>query len=156
MKNPVKYLGNEEKYLKAVLNSENWTSTSGSWTSSLEKEFAKKFQAKYAIAFNSGTSTMHSALLAAGIKPGDEVIVPDSTWIASAAPISYLGATPIFADINPKTWCISYNTVKPLVNKKTKAIIAVNLYGNMPEYDDLKKILDSGELMKMLDKQNEN
>ena len=72
--------------------------------------------------------------------PGDEVIVPDATWIASAAPIIYLGATPIFADINPKTWCISYDTIKPLINKKTKAIIAVNLYGNMPEYDDLKKI----------------
>ena len=81
MKNPNKYLGNELKYIKKVLNSEKWSSTEGSWTGRLEKEFAKKFEAKHGIAFNSGTSTMHAALEALGVSPGDEVISPALTVI---------------------------------------------------------------------------
>jgi perosamine synthetase len=92
---------------------------------------------KYAISLPSCTSGLHLSLLALGIGPGDEVIVPDVTWIASAAPITYVGAEPIFADLDPQTWCLSSKTVKPLITQKTKAIIAVNLYGHMPEYDDL-------------------
>ena len=76
MKNPNKYLGNEFKYVKKVLNSENWSGTSGSWNQALEKSFAKKIGARYAIAMNSGTSTLHAALEAAGIGYGDEVLSP--------------------------------------------------------------------------------
>ena len=76
MKNPTKYFGNEEKYIRQVLNSEDWSSTSGSWNIKLEQEFAKRFGSKYAVAFNSGTSTIHASLKAAGIKPGDQVISP--------------------------------------------------------------------------------
>ena len=79
MKNPSKYLGNELNYFVKVLNSEKWSSTEGSWTGRLETEFAEKFKQEYAVAFNSGTSTMHAALLALGVKPGDEVISPAIT-----------------------------------------------------------------------------
>jgi len=102
-----------------------------------ESAFKAYLGRKYAISLPSCTSGLHLSLLALGVGPGDEVIVPDGTWIASAAPISYVGATPIFADIDPQTWCISSETVKPLITNKTKAIIAVNLYGHMPEYDAL-------------------
>jgi len=129
MKNPVKYLGNEEKYLKAVLNSENWTSTSGSWTSSLEKEFAKKFQAKYAIAFNSGTSTMHAALLAAGIKPGDEVISPALTVIMNTTATIHANAIPVYADICSDTFTIDPKDIERKITSRTKAIMVVSVYG---------------------------
>ena len=123
---------------KAIKN--GWYENAFEYIKKFEKKFKKLVNRKYAISLPSCTSALHLSLSSLDIGPGDEVIVPDATWIASAAPIIYLGATPIFADINPKTWCISYDTIKPLINKKTKAIIAVNLYGNMPEYDDLKKI----------------
>ena len=71
MKNPNKYLGNELEYVKKVLRSENWSATEGSWTGKLEKEFAKYFNAKHGIAFNSGTSTLHAALEAVGVRAGD-------------------------------------------------------------------------------------
>lgn len=70
LKNPSKYLGNELIYLKKVLKSESWSATGGSWNHVLEQEFAKKFGAKHAIAMNSGTSTLHAALEAAGVGPG--------------------------------------------------------------------------------------
>lgn len=123
---------------KAVKN--GWYENAFEYVQRFEKKFKKLVNRKYAISLPSCTSALHLSLSSLDIGPGDEVIVPDATWIASAAPIIYLGATPIFADIDPKTWCLSYNTVKPLLNKKTKAIIAVNLYGNMPEYIDLKKL----------------
>ena len=63
----------------------------------------------------------------------------DVTWIASVAPIIYLGAKPVFADIDPKTWCLSTESVKSLISKKTKAIVAVNLYGNMADFDFFNK-----------------
>ena len=75
IENKIKYLGNEIKYLMSVLNSKSWTNTEGSWTGNLEKEFAKKMGTKHGIAFNSGTSTLHAALEAVGVKAGDEVKV---------------------------------------------------------------------------------
>lgn len=92
---------------------------------------------RHAISLPSCTSGLHLSLLALGVKEGDEVIVPDATWIASAAPISYVGAKPIFVDIDPVTWCLSPQSVEEAINQKTKAIIAVNLYGHMPDYNGL-------------------
>lgn len=114
-----------------------WYDNANSYINRFEAAFKAYLGRKYAVSLPSCTSALHLSLLALGIGPGDEVIVPDATWIASAAPVSYVGATTIFADIDPKTWCLSAATVKPLITKNTKAIIAVNLYGNMPEYDEL-------------------
>ncbi len=86
------------------------------------------------------TSAIHLALLSIGIGPGDEVIVPDITWVASAAPIHYVGATPVFADIDKRTWCLSPESFKKAITAKTKAVVIVDLYGNMPDMDALLKI----------------
>lgn len=119
----------------AVTN--GWYEHANDYIFRFEKSFKEYLGRKYAISLPSCTSGIHLSLLSLGVGPGDEVIIPDVTWIASAAPITYIGAEPIFADIDPRTWCLSAKTVARLVTKKTKAIIAVNLYGHMPEYDEL-------------------
>jgi len=75
-----------------------------------------------------------------GVGPGDEVIVPDTTWIASASPARYVGATPIFADIDPRTWCLSPETFEAAITPRTKAAIVVDLYGSMPDWDRISEI----------------
>jgi perosamine synthetase len=79
-------------------------------------------------------------LLALGVGSGDEVIVPDVTWIASAAPITYIGATPVFADIDKETWCLSADSFEEHITPKTKAVILVDLYGNMPDLNAIVKV----------------
>jgi perosamine synthetase len=98
-----------------------------------QAEFAAATGRAYAIALPSCTSGLHLSLLALGIGPGDEVIVPETTWIASAAPISYVAATPIFVDVEPDTWCISVKSVEAMLSERTKAVIAVDLYGGFPD-----------------------
>jgi perosamine synthetase len=85
--------------------------------------------------FASATSAIHLSLLALGVGAGDEVIIPDSTWIASAAPISYVGATPVFVDVDEVTWCIRPDTFEAAITDRTKAVILVDLYGSMPAMD---------------------
>jgi perosamine synthetase len=98
------------------------------------------FGVPYALALPSCTSAIHLALLALGIGSGDEVIVPDVTWIATSAPISYVGASPIFVDIDPRNWCLSVEAVEQAITPHTKAVIAVDLYGSMPEWSDLRSL----------------
>jgi perosamine synthetase len=117
-----------------------WYENANDYIARFENSFKVYLGRKYAISLPSCTSGLHLSLLALGIGCGDEVIVPDATWIASAAPVTYVGATPIFSDIDQKTWCLSAETVRPLITQKTKAIIAVNLYGHMPEYNELLKL----------------
>ena len=105
-----------------------------------EKAFAEYIGVKYAMALPTCTSAIHLSLLALGIKEGDEVIVPDATWIASSAPISYVGATPVFADIDPQTWCLSAESFEACITPKTKAVIPVDLYGGMPDMDAIRDI----------------
>jgi perosamine synthetase len=104
--NPSKYLGNELNYLRSVLEGESWSATGGSWTNNLEKEFAKKFGAQYAVAFNSGTSTLHAALEAAGVGPGDEVISPALTVIMNTTATVHANAVPVYVDVNASTFNI--------------------------------------------------
>ena len=129
MKNPTKYYGKELEYLKKVLESENWTSTSGTWNQLLESEFSKKFESDYAIAMNSGTSTLHAALVAVGVKPGDEVISPALTVIMDTSATIHAGAVPVYADIDPETFNIDPDDIERKITSKTKAIIIVPLYG---------------------------
>lgn len=140
LENPKKFIGNELNYLKKVLNAESWSSNSGSWTGTLEKEFANKFNAKYAIAFNSGTSTMHAALLAAGIKAGDEVISPALTVIMNTSTTIHANAIPVYADVNPDTFTIDPVDIKRKITPKTKAIMVVSLYGLPCDMDPIMDI----------------
>jgi perosamine synthetase len=92
------------------------------------------------MALPSCTSGIHLALTAMGIGPGDEVIVPDVTWIATVAPVVYLGATPVFADIDPDTWCIDPRSVERNITSRTRAIIGVDLYGSICDWTALQRI----------------
>ena len=135
--NPSKYLGNELQYLEKVLNSEHWSAHSGNWNRSLERAFANKFGVKYGIALNSGTSTLHAALEAAGVSPGDEVISPALTVIMDTTATIHANAIPIYADIKPETFTIDPKDVAKKITSRTKAIITVSLYGLPPDMDPI-------------------
>jgi perosamine synthetase len=117
-----------------------WYSEANKYHERFEKAFADYCGRRYAVSLPSCSSGLHLSLLALGIKGGDEVIVPDSTWIASAAPVNYVGATPVFADIDPITWCMSPDAFEANITPQTKAAIVVNLYGGMPDWNRLEKI----------------
>jgi perosamine synthetase len=122
----------------AVTN--GWYENAGVYHGRFEAAFAARVGRRHAMALPSCTSAIHLALLALGIGPGDEVIVPESTWIASAAPIDYVGATAVFADVDPTTWCLAPDSVARALTPKTRAMIPVDLYGGMPDMDALERI----------------
>ena len=105
-----------------------------------EQAFADYIGVRYAIALPSCTSAIHLSLLALDVKPGDEVVVPDATWIASAAPVSYVGAAPVFADIDRISWCLSAESFEACITPRTKAVIPVDVYGGMPDMDAIRSI----------------
>jgi len=120
-----------------------WYGQANIYHQRFEEAFSDYLGVGFAVTLPSCTSAIHLSLLALGVGPGDEVIVPDATWIASAAPITYVGATPIFADIDMNTWCLSAEAFKACITPKTKVVIPVNLYGNMPNMDALSEIAES-------------
>lgn len=105
-----------------------------------EAAFAEHLGVKHAIATSSCTGALHMGMAALGIGPGDEVILADTNWIATAAPIVHLGARPVFVDILPDTWCIDPDLVEAAITPRTKAIVAVHLYGNLCDMDRLRQI----------------
>ncbi len=133
-------IGDEEiRAVIRVLRSGILTEKSGHGplASKFEKAFAEYIGSKYAISLNSGTSALHAALLAAGIGPGDEVIVPSFTFVATAEAVVLTGAKPIFVDIDPRTYCMDPEAVEDAVSKRTKAIIPVHLYGHPCDMDHI-------------------
>lgn len=102
-----------------------------------EAGFRQHLGVKHAIATSSCTGALHMGLAALGVGPGDEVILGDINWIASAAPITYLGARPVLVDVLPDTWCLDPARVEAALTARTKAIIAVHLYGNLCDMDSL-------------------
>ena len=117
-----------------------WYDGANRYHERFEQAFAQYLGVRYAIALPSCTSAIHLALMALNVGPGDEVIVPDCTWIASAAPITYVGATPVFADIDRETWCLSAESTEDCITERTKAIIPVDLYGGMPDMGALQAV----------------
>ena len=107
-----------------------------------EKEFKQHIGTEYAIATSSCTGALHMGMAALGIGPGDEVILADTNWIATASPIVNLGAQPVFVDILPDSWCMDPEQVERAITKRTKAIVAVHIYGNLCDMD---RLLDIGE-----------
>jgi len=140
VKNKSKFLGNEMKYVSEVLNSNKLTNTGGNFTSRLEKEFSQKLDTKYGVAFNSGTSTMHAALLAIGVKPGDEVISPALTVIMNTSTTIHAGCIPVYVDVDPETFCIDVKKIEEKITPKTKAIMIVSLYGLPCDIDEILEI----------------
>ncbi|MDD4906204.1 MAG: DegT/DnrJ/EryC1/StrS family aminotransferase [Methylobacter tundripaludum] len=111
--------------------------TLGSEVAAFEEEFASYSQAQYGIGVNTGTSALHLALLAAGIGPGDEVITVPFTFVATVAAIYYTGATPVFVDIDPRTFTIDVKAIEAAITDKTKAILPVHLYGQPADMDPI-------------------
>lgn len=137
----------ELDYVKEVLASGFAAATSGTMCQRFERKFAEKVGAKYGIAFNSGTSTMHSCLAAAGVGPGDEVIVPALTVISTANVVLHQNAIPVFADISPDTFNIAPEDVKRKITARTKAIIPVSLYGLPADFDPLLELAKEHNLI---------
>jgi len=116
-----------------------------------EQAFAAHHQAKHCVATSSGTSALHVALLAMGIGPGDEVIVPVNTFIATAEAVSYCGAKPVFVDMHDEDFCIDPAKIPAAITPKTKAIIPVHLYGQPAEMDEVLAIAAEHGLMVLED-----
>ncbi|HQS44715.1 MAG TPA: DegT/DnrJ/EryC1/StrS family aminotransferase, partial [Methylotenera sp.] len=119
-----------------------WGEKCYEYINKFEEKFKEFTGAKYAIATSSCTGALHMGLAALGVGAGDEVILADTNWIASASPVTYVGAKPIFVDILPDTWCIDPESVEKAITPNTKAIIAVHVYGNLCEMDKLIAIGD--------------
>ncbi len=119
-----------------------WGDNCYAYIEKFENLFKHHLGVEHAIATSSCTGALHMGLAALGVGPGDEVILADINWIASAAPIIYLGATPVFVDILPDTWCIDPQKAEAAITPNTKAIIAVHLYGNLCDMDALLAIGD--------------
>ncbi len=105
-----------------------------------ERQFCAHLGVRHAIATSSGTGALHLGMAGLGIGPGDEVILADINWIASAAPIVHLGAKPVLVDVLPDTWCLDPVAVREAITPRTKAILAVHLYGNLCDMDALQAI----------------
>jgi perosamine synthetase len=128
--------GNEKRYVNECLDT-TWISSRGKFVKLFEDEFARYLNIGHATSACNGTVALHLALLALGIKPGDEVIVPTLTYIASVNAITYVGATPVFADSEPEHWQVDMEDVKRKITPKTKAVIVVHLFGNPVHLNDL-------------------
>jgi perosamine synthetase len=137
--------------LEQVLSSGFRSSSGATMTSRLERAFAEAVGAKYAIAFCNGTATMHAALVAAGVGPGDEVIVPPLTMASTTLAVLHAGAVPVFADVDPHTFNLDPGAVEDAAGSRTKAIIAVALYGLSPDLQALARFARDRDLFLLED-----
>lgn len=142
--------GNEKKYVMDCMDT-TWISSNGKYVNMLETEFAKFEGTKHAIACCNGTVALHFPLIALGLQPGDEVIVPTFTYIATANAVRYCGATPVFADCLDDTWNIDPDDIERKITSKTKGIIPVHLYGNPCNMDRIIEIAKKHNLFVMED-----
>lgn len=127
----------EKDYVNQVLDNAFATSLNSVFTNKLEAAFAKCFHSKYAIGHCNGTETMHTALAALGVRPGDEVIVPSLTMTSTSLAVLHNGSIPVFADVDPRTFVLTAESIEKVITPKTKAVITVSLYGLSPDYDSI-------------------
>lgn len=133
-------LGKEEleNIIEAVKS--GWVSSKGDFILQFEEKLARYLNVRFSVCTCSGTTALHLALATLGIAKGDEVIVPTLTFIATANAVKYTGAKPVFVDSNPNYWCMDPKKIEEKINERTKAIIAVHLYGHPCEMDTISKI----------------
>jgi perosamine synthetase len=117
-----------------------WRDRANHYQSRFEAALAGYCGRAHGISLPSCTAGLHLALAASGIGAGDEVIVPDITWIATSAPVAYVGATPVFADVDRESWCLTPQSVEAVLTPRTRAIIAVDLYGDLPEWPEIESL----------------
>lgn len=138
--------GNEKKYVNECLDT-TWISSKGRFVSLFEGAFADHLRIGYATAVNNGTTALHLALHTIGIGPNDEVIVPTLTYIASVNAIAYVGGTPVFVDADPISWNIDAGLIEGKITPRTKAILAVHLYGAVCAMDELLALCNKHKLL---------
>jgi len=136
----------EERALKQVLESRIWWRTPGTKTLEFEQAFAKFHGAMHGIAVTNGTAALEVAMAGLGIGAGDEVILPDFTFVATASAVLFANALPVLVDVDPGTYCINPDLVEEAITPRTKAVIAVHMGGHPADLDRLKKITDRKKL----------
>src|SRR4051794_26960635 len=134
------FIGPREKELVIDALDSGWVSSIGKYIDEFEAKFARYCGTDYALAVSNGTTGLHLALATLGLQPGDEVIIPDLTFVATANAVAYTGATPVLADVDADTLCIDPASVRSLISARTKAIIPVHLYGHPADMDALMEI----------------
>ncbi len=117
-----------------------WYDGANAYHERFEPAFATYLGVPHALAVGSGTSALHLSVLALGLGPGDEVIVPELTWIATSAAANYVGAQPVFADVDPVTWCLDAESFRACITPRTRAVMPVDLYGGVPDYAAIRAI----------------
>lgn len=137
--------GNEKKYVMECLDS-TWISSKGRFISEFEESFARFCGVRHATSVCNGTVAVHLTLLALGVGPGDEVIVPSLTYVASVNAVGYVGATPVFVDSLPGTLQMDPDDVRRKISARTKAVMAVHLYGHPCDMDGLRDAIEGREI----------
>jgi perosamine synthetase len=129
----------EERYVLEAIRS-SWISSTGGFVDRFERRFAELCDAEHSIGVCNGTVALHLALLALDVRAGDEVLVPSLTYIATANAVRYVGAEPVFVDVDPDTWCIDPDLLEASVTPRTRGIVAVHLYGHPADMDRINHI----------------
>lgn len=127
----------ERRALLEVLESRVWWRTPGTRTLKFEQDFAAYHQARHGVAVTNGTAALEVALVALGVGPGDEVILPDFTFVATASAVLFAGALPVLVDVTPDTYCLDPDLAEQKITERTKAIIAVHIGGHPADLDRL-------------------
>jgi perosamine synthetase len=133
------FIGNERKYVDDCIDS-TWVSSAGKYIKQFEDAFADFCQVKHALSCSNGTVALHLPLMAFGVGPGDEVIVPTFTYVATANCVAYCGAKPVFVDSEPETWNINPARIEEAITPRTKGIIVVHVYGHPVDMDPVMEI----------------
>lgn len=131
--------GNEEKYVLDAIRS-TWISSTGAYLQRFEAEFADACGTAHALSVSNGTVALHLALLGMDVRPGDEVLVPSLTYVATANAVRYVGGEPVFVDVDPNTWCIDPDLLEASMTRRTKGIIAVHLLGHPADMDRINRV----------------
>lgn len=131
--------GNEEKYVVEAIRS-SWISSTGPFVQRFEEQFAALCDTRFSIAVANGTLALHLALMSVDLRPGDEVLVPSLTYIATANAVRYCGAEPVFVDVDPQTWCMDPKQMEAAITRRTKGVIPVHLYGHPADMDAINHI----------------
>lgn len=131
--------GNEERYVVDAIRS-SWISSTGAYVTRFEREFADFSESRAAVSVANGTVALHLALLALDVAPGDEVIVPSLTYVATANAVRYVGGEPLFVDVDPATWCIDPAAIEAAITPQTRGVIAVHLYGHPADMDAINAV----------------
>jgi perosamine synthetase len=135
-------VGREREYVLDCIDS-TWISSSGKYLTRFESEFAEFCGVRHAISCCNGTVAVHLALLAQGVGPGDEVIVPTLTYVATANPVVYCGAQPVFVDAEPRTWNMDPERVAEAITPRTRGIVVVHLYGHPVDMDPILQLAEA-------------